>query len=51
VRVYGTHALIDGWLAAKPATTTYACLAVEAATVGRALPRSCRYLIVTGGAR
>jgi len=51
VRVSGTHALVDRWLAAKPAATTYAWLAAEAATIGRALPRSCHYLIVTGGAR
>ena len=50
-RVSGTHALIDRWLATKPATTTYAWLAAEAATIGRALPQSCHYLIATGGAR
>ena len=51
VRVFGTHALADRWLAARPAATAYAWLAAEAATVGRALPQSCHYLIVTGGTR
>jgi hypothetical protein len=48
VCVSGTHAVVDRWIADRPAIATYAWLAAEAATVGRALPRSCRYLIVTG---
>ena len=48
VRVTGTHAIVDRWIATRPATTAYAWLAAEAATLGRALPQSCRYLIVTG---
>ena len=51
VCVTGTHALIDRWLASRPAAAAYGWLAAEAATVGRALPQSCRYLIVRGGAR
>ena len=48
VRVMGTHAIVDRWIAARSATVTYAWLAAEAATLGRVLPRICRYLIVSG---
>ena len=51
LRIIGTHAVVDRWAAAGSATDAYALLAAEAATVGRLLPRSCHYLIATGGAR
>jgi SAM-dependent methyltransferase len=51
VRVSGTHALADCWLASAGAEAAYGWLAAEAATLGRALPERCRYLVVTGGAQ
>jgi SAM-dependent methyltransferase len=48
VRVCGTHAAVDSWLGGRSGLAAYAWLAAEAATIGRALPWGCRYLIVTG---